>query len=1243
MLKMVIIWSKLFQVKKYILLYCLVFIYASLATAQTNTEGIFSGCGTNLLLRQDPQLNSAQNSLNIKAYEYQLTSGQSLRSPKAMVQYIPVVVHIIHNGGPENISNLQVQTAISNINSKFLENDNTQIQFCLAQRDPLGNPTDGITRDISALTNETMEVDDIALKNINRWPPTCYLNIWIVSGINSLSSGPGVIGYAYLPSAHGMPMDGVVIEAGFFVSSATNDAVGAHELGHYLGLYHTFENACSNNNCLLDGDQVCDTPPDQTTFSSCTPSANSCSTDTDDPTSNNPFTADVADLGNDYMDYSSFSCYNLFTAGQYTRMNYFLNNVRSSLLNCLSCSSPCPAPVTATITLPSSAVTVTTGSSVNFQGTFTNAGGQQWYLNPGSILSTASTFAHTFASQGSFWMKYRAISTDPSFCLDALDSVQVIVTEPVSTTCEGSLDLTNTNSSVHLPLTNEIYSSNGFTWECWVRLTDPFGTDFRPMICAIDGVVYEDISLSFGWTGGVGNVPVTSLAFKVDGPGGPSPSTCNYAPPGGFILGTWYHVAGTMDYVTHTGKLYLDGALVDTKTISSTPFSRIIPGQLSWDAALNPGYPGPPLGGNLDEVRIWKKVRTDAEIAADHDQCLAGSEADLLIYYRANQNAGTACLDATPNGNNGTLSSTAMWSVQQASIITTNCANLCNSFCPELLACDDTTVCSGTSVQLSVSGGYTSYSWSPATGLSDPSVANPVASAIGTTTYTVTGVNIDSNLVVNPGFVLGNYGFSSGQLYSASYAPCNYYVGPDFFTAFSGLPDHTPTSDNYFMSVDGCSSGVTMLWEQSIPAITANTDYEFTFWASRADQVQPDFEIHAIGNVTGDITLATQAGIPYTGTWTWDQYGPPVWNSGPNTSVTFKVVNTETDGYGNDFGMDDFSLRRICTASDTVTVSIGNDSSSLNLGNDTALCGNGTIVIDAGAGFQQYTWQDGSHGQTYTAFGPGLYWVTANSPCGALTDTMRIIAAPAPVVDIVSDTTVCGGDSLQLSFTGSATFSSFNWEPATYLSCNTCDHPVASPLGSIHYYLAASTAEGCTATDSIEITVLPDPSDAILVTATDETCGNGGGSILLTITDNSAAPYLVSFNNGGYTSALSYPNLVSGYYSIEIKDDHSCMYDTTVHVSGYGSADTLSIPNCFSPNNDNVNDRWFIPALCGEKISCRLFDRWGLEIAAVADGGSWDGKIKGENASDGVYYYIAEIEYVSGVKKTFTGFISLLR
>jgi hypothetical protein len=236
------------------------------------TQSTFSNCATDHLMLSNNMLLQLQNSLDSGAFSFFQSSSASKSSEVNTISYIPVVVHIVHDGGPENISNSQVQTAISNINSKFAQSNNYQIQFCLAQRDPFGNSTNGITRDVSTLTTEIMEIDDISLKNINRWPPTCYLNIWIVGDINSLSSGNGVIGYAYLPSAHGLNMDGIVMEANYFGTSSDNDGVGAHEIGHYLGLYHTFQNACNNNNCLLDGDQVCDTPPDRTTFSVCMPS-----------------------------------------------------------------------------------------------------------------------------------------------------------------------------------------------------------------------------------------------------------------------------------------------------------------------------------------------------------------------------------------------------------------------------------------------------------------------------------------------------------------------------------------------------------------------------------------------------------------------------------------------------------------------------------------------------------------------------------------------------------------------------------------------------------------------------------------------------------------------------------------------------------------------------------------------------------------------------------------------------------
>ena len=103
------------------------------------------------------------------------------------IRTVPVVVHIIHDNGPENLSDAQVQQAIQWLNQTLANQGpfdqgsgaNTEIQLCLAQRTPEGQSTNGITRDQNALTEMQMETQDQALKNLNRWKPKDYLNIWL--------------------------------------------------------------------------------------------------------------------------------------------------------------------------------------------------------------------------------------------------------------------------------------------------------------------------------------------------------------------------------------------------------------------------------------------------------------------------------------------------------------------------------------------------------------------------------------------------------------------------------------------------------------------------------------------------------------------------------------------------------------------------------------------------------------------------------------------------------------------------------------------------------------------------------------------------------------------------------------------------------------------------------------------------------------------------------------------------------
>lgn len=390
----------------------------------------------------------------------QIHSGQLRPQRLNGIVTLPVVVHIIHNNGAENISDAQVLQGISNLNSAYAnigyydpsDGVNTQIQFCMAQRDPANNLTNGITRNVSPYTvmgGANYYFDDQIVKNINRWNPLCYINIWLVKSI------PGsVIGYAYLPPAHGSDVDGIVEEAAYFGTSGANDVVVAHEMGHYLGLYHTFEGGCTNNDCASEGDKVCDTPPDQSTSGiSCTSSVNSCTSDV-----LSGFATDQNDLTTDYMDYGNFYCMKVFTQGQANRMNWFLQNVRQSLLNCKSCMLPCPLPVTAgfiTLGLP-----INAGTGYVFTNTSVNAATYEWYVN-GMLQSTAFNFNYTFPAVGNYAVKLIAKSGN-TLCYDATKTITIVAACGVFAKFTKSSAIVTAGSNINF--TNTSTGAGSFEW-----------------------------------------------------------------------------------------------------------------------------------------------------------------------------------------------------------------------------------------------------------------------------------------------------------------------------------------------------------------------------------------------------------------------------------------------------------------------------------------------------------------------------------------------------------------------------------------------------------------------------------------------------------------------------------------------------------------------------------------------------------------------------------------------------------
>jgi hypothetical protein len=146
-------------------------------------------CGTDemhqKLFLEHPEYNAGIVNANNRLQQF--THEFSQNPPMKTGPYIiPVVFHIIHNYGPENINDDQVHDAIRQLNIQYrkLNDDTTDIvqlfksraadcgiEFRLAQLDPDGNCTSGITRTVSDLTS----IGDHQVKSLIHWPPNKYL------------------------------------------------------------------------------------------------------------------------------------------------------------------------------------------------------------------------------------------------------------------------------------------------------------------------------------------------------------------------------------------------------------------------------------------------------------------------------------------------------------------------------------------------------------------------------------------------------------------------------------------------------------------------------------------------------------------------------------------------------------------------------------------------------------------------------------------------------------------------------------------------------------------------------------------------------------------------------------------------------------------------------------------------------------------------------------------------------------
>ncbi len=322
----------------------------------------YSKCASHQAMNKAEQLNPGymQSSFNMFNEFYNTHNNRAISDT---FLYVRVVVHVVYNTTAENLHDSVIYNQINVLNEDYgrmnedtinlrsvfapIAGVDSRIRFLLADTDPQGNPTTGITRTQTSKTTFfnlvggglAEDVKDNATGGISPWDQNRYLNIWVCN-MSIPFLGPAVLGYAVPPS--GLPnwdpnatngiKDGVVIQYQVFGGNNPNTISAGnttyiskgrttvHEVGHYLGLRHIWGDA---TNCAGD-DGIDDTPAAaDKSNTDCDTSKNTCV--------DNIAGIDMPDMVENYMDYSAEDCQNSFTKDQVEFMRWVIRSKRPDI------------------------------------------------------------------------------------------------------------------------------------------------------------------------------------------------------------------------------------------------------------------------------------------------------------------------------------------------------------------------------------------------------------------------------------------------------------------------------------------------------------------------------------------------------------------------------------------------------------------------------------------------------------------------------------------------------------------------------------------------------------------------------------------------------------------------------------------------------------------------------------------------------------------------------------------------
>jgi len=489
----------------------------------------------------------------------------------------------------------------------------------------------------------------------------------------------------------------------------------------------------------------------------------------------------------------------------------------------------------------------------------------------------------------------------------------------------------------------------------------------------------------------------------------------------------------------------------------------------------------------------------------------------------------------------------------------------------------DVTICSGTNTTLNATGG-TSYTWTPSTGLSDPNIANPVASPATTAVYTVTVsngfcsaqdaviVNVVSPPVANAGSDVTICSGTNTLLSASGGTSYSWLPATGLSNATVANPIANPNSTTtYTVTVsNGSCSATDMVVVNVNPSPTANAGSDVNI---------------CLGNST---TLNGTGGTTYSWSPATGLDNASIANPVATPTVNTTYVLTVSNG--------------LCSDNDTVQVTVN----IANAGTDVSICAGGNTTLNA-VGGTSYSWLPTAGLSNANIPNPvasptttTTYTATVTSTCGTTIDSVVVTVLPLPTAYAGVDTAICSGTTISLQATGGV---SYSWLPVTGLSNSSIANPLANPMTSTTYTVTVSDGT-CSATDAVVVTVNTTPvanagSDVSICAGSSATLNASGGTNFawLPATDLSSAgianpvanpsattTYTVTVSNGNCSStdivvvtvnnlpvapaSISGPTLVcdgsTNTYSVPV-DGNITNYFWAVPGNWTGSSNTNSI------------------------------------------------------------------------------------